>query len=75
MAKLPDVSSKAAIRAFEKDGWEQVAGGKHAVNMKKVGVAARLAIPHPRKSLAKGTLRSLIRDAGLTPEQFRKLLD
>lgn len=70
MPKLPDVSSSKAIKAFESVGWEQVHGGKHSVNMKKDGVRNRLAVPHPRKSIARGTLRALIRDAGMTVQEF-----
>jgi len=44
--------------------------------MKKPGHPLLLTIPvHASQSLKAGTLRSLIRDAGLTVEEFVQLLD
>ncbi len=46
--------------------------GSHLV-MTKVGVRANLSIPQHRE-LSVGTLRSLIRSAGLTVDDFMELL-
>lgn len=73
MARLANISGKAAVKAFGKAGW-QVTGqvGSHAV-MTKVGVPANLSIPQ-HKELSVGTLRALIRSSGLTVEEFLALL-
>ena len=42
--------------------------------MKKPGAARPLVIPDHGKELADGTLRSNLRTAGLTVEEFEKLL-
>jgi len=71
--KLPVVSGKEAVAAFKKDGW--IAGrrvGSHVV-MEKEGMRPTLSIPQ-HDELRPGTLHVLIKQAGLTVEQFRKLL-
>lgn len=61
------------MRAFERAGWNKIGQvGSHVV-MIKDGMRTNLSIPQ-HKELATGTLRSLIRNAGLTIEQFIELL-
>ena len=69
MPALPVLSGRKVVRAFEKLGW-QIARqrGSHIV-MVKDGEIASLSIPDHRE-VAKGTLRSLIRTAGLTMDEF-----
>jgi predicted RNA binding protein YcfA (HicA-like mRNA interferase family) len=73
MARLANISGKEAVKAFEKAGWG-VAGqvGSHVV-MIKPGVRANLSIPQ-HKELSVGTLRALIRHAGLSVDEFLNLL-
>jgi predicted RNA binding protein YcfA (HicA-like mRNA interferase family) len=72
MPKLPVVSGTQAGRAFERAGWRvDRQRGSHVV-MLKSGHIASLSIPQHRE-LAPGTLRSLIRAAGMTVEEFRDL--
>ncbi len=73
MGKLSNISGKDAAKAFEKAGW-QMRGqvGSHLV-LTKPGVRANLSIPqHPE--LAPGTLRGLIKAAGMTVDEFLGLL-
>ena len=71
MPKLPVMSGEEAVRAFERAGWHvDRRRGSHVV-MLKSGSIASLSIPQHRE-LAPGTLRSLIRAAGLTVEEFIK---
>jgi predicted RNA binding protein YcfA (HicA-like mRNA interferase family) len=73
MGKLSNISGKDAVKAFQKAGWEPVGQvGSHLV-MIKSGVRVNLSIPQ-HKELSVGTLRALIRHAGLTVEDFLKLL-
>ena len=69
MAKLPRVSGRQAVRAFERAGWIlKRRAGSHMV-LSKPGRQANLSVPdHPE--LAPGTLRRLIRDARLTVQEF-----
>lgn len=69
VARLANISGKEAVRAFQKAGWN-VAGqvGSHVV-MTKPGLRVNLSVPQ-HKELSVGTLRALIRHAGLTVEEF-----
>jgi len=69
MGKLSNISGSEAVRAFAKLGWaERGRVGSHVV-MTKEGERANLSIPQ-HKELAPGTLRALIRNAGIPPEDF-----
>jgi predicted RNA binding protein YcfA (HicA-like mRNA interferase family) len=73
MPKLPVVSGLQAVKAFVRAGWSvHHQHGSH-VYLVKLGVRVRLSIPqHPE--LKPGLLRGLIRDAGLTTEEFQDFL-
>lgn len=73
MGRLANISGKAAAKAFERAGWQTLGQvGSHLV-MVKPGIRVNLSIPQ-HKELSIGTLRSLIRNAGLTVDEFQKLL-
>jgi predicted RNA binding protein YcfA (HicA-like mRNA interferase family) len=73
MGKLGNISGKEAVRAFQKAGWQTIGQvGSHVV-MVKPNVRVNLSIPQ-HKELSVGTLRALIRNAGLTVDEFLKLL-
>lgn len=75
MCKLPAVSAKEALAAFEKCGFVVVrTTGSHYI-MKRPDHRFVLSIPiHGSTELKRGTLRSLIRTAGLTVQEFCDLL-
>lgn len=69
MAKLPVVSGRQVVRAFESLGWEFVRqSGSHLI-LVRPGELVTLSVPDHRE-VAKGTLRSLFRNAGLTVDEF-----
>ena len=73
MPRVPLLRPQEVLKAFEKRGW-QVARqrGSHIISSKK-GHIATLSVPdHPQ--VARGTLRTLIARAGLTPEEFLNAL-
>lgn len=73
MARLANISGKQAVKAFEKAGWIRVGQvGSHLV-MTKSGIRVNLSIPQ-HKDLAQGTLRALIRNAGMSVDEFLHLL-
>jgi predicted RNA binding protein YcfA (HicA-like mRNA interferase family) len=73
MLRLPVVSGKEAVHAFERAGWElSRREGRHVI-LTKTGMIATLSVPD-HKEVKRGTLRSLIRKAGLTIDEFRLLL-
>ncbi|MCH7883629.1 MAG: type II toxin-antitoxin system HicA family toxin [Planctomycetes bacterium] len=69
MPELPRISGAEAIKAFGRAGFEKKRQrGSHVV-LKKEGFPLHLCVPL-HKELDRGILRSLIRDAGLTIEDF-----
>ena len=73
MAKLPVVSGSDAVRAFERGGWRvDRQRGSHVI-MLKPGNIASLSIPM-HNELAPGTLRAIIRNSGMTVDEFLNLL-
>lgn len=70
MPKIPGVNHRDAVRALKKAGFRVVHQGKHVVMTDGVRI---LTIPHhnPVNAYAMG---GIVRDAGLTVEEFRKLL-
>ena len=64
--KLPSVTGQQAVEAFGRIG-------RHIILRHSDPPHRRLTIPL-HNPLAKGTLRALIRDAGLTLDQFIHLL-
>ena len=72
MGQLPVCSGRDAARAFGRLGYEvDHQTGSHIIL--RHPTMRRLTVPDHRE-LAKGTLRSLIREAGITKEQFEELL-
>ena len=66
---LPILSGRKVVRVFESFGWEVARqSGSHIILVKE-GELATLSVPEHRE-VAKGTLRSLIRTAGLTVNEF-----
>jgi predicted RNA binding protein YcfA (HicA-like mRNA interferase family) len=68
--KLPGINHLDAVRALEKAGFGVVRQGRHIVMTDGVRI---LTIPrhNPVNAL---TMGGIVRDAGLTVEEFRKLL-
>jgi predicted RNA binding protein YcfA (HicA-like mRNA interferase family) len=66
---LPVLSGREVVSVFEKLGWQFVRqSGSHMILVKE-GEITTLSIPNHRE-VAKGTLRSLIRNSGLTVSEF-----
>lgn len=72
MSKLRVCSGAEAVKAFRKLGYEvDHQTGSHIIL--RHPSLRRFTVPNHRE-LAKGTLRALIREAGLNKEQFAELL-
>jgi predicted RNA binding protein YcfA (HicA-like mRNA interferase family) len=72
VARLPLISGDDFIKAVHKIGyiWDHTEGS-HMILLHPSG--HRLSVPR-HKELGRGLLRSLIRDAGLSREEFIRLL-
>jgi len=74
VSKLPVISGKIAIRAFEKIGYRVVrTRGSHFRLYHLDPKKSPITIPN-HKTLSRGLLRKLIRDTEITIEEFIKLL-
>ncbi len=75
MSKLPVVSCRQVVAAFQRVGYEvDHQTGSHVILRNREAPFRRLTIPN-HKEIAKGTLRSLIREAGLTVDEFVAFLE
>ena len=70
---LPVVSGAQAVRALERAGWVVARRKGSHVILKKPATFHTLSVPD-HDELDPGTLRSLIRKAGLTIDDFTALL-
>jgi predicted RNA binding protein YcfA (HicA-like mRNA interferase family) len=70
MPKLPGINHLQAVRALEKAGFRIVRQGKHIVMSDGVRF---LTIPR-NNPINAFTMGGIVRDAGLTIEEFRELL-
>jgi predicted RNA binding protein YcfA (HicA-like mRNA interferase family) len=74
MPKLPVISGIKTIKALAKINYElDHQTGSHLILRNKEEPYRRLTIPN-HKELSKGTLRAIIRQAGLTVKEFLELL-
>lgn len=74
MTKLPSVSGRDLIKALAKIGYQRDhQRGSHIILRHQNPPHRRLTIPD-HQEIAKGTLRTIIREAGLTVEELLKLL-
>ena len=70
--QLPIMSGREVRRTFENGGWTFARQrGSHMILVRE-GSIATLSVPNHRE-VARGTLRGLIRAAGLTVEEFLAL--
>ncbi len=70
MPKLPGVAHRRAVRAFEKAGYWIVREGKH-ISMTN---GARIIVLPRADPIDAFTMGGIIKDAGMTIEEFKKLL-
>jgi predicted RNA binding protein YcfA (HicA-like mRNA interferase family) len=70
MPRLPGVNHQHAVRALEKTGFRIVRQGKHMVMSDGVRI---LTVPR-HNPINAFTMGGIVRDAGLTIEEFRELL-
>ena len=73
MSRLPRLSGSDCVKALGKAGFYfKRQRGSHLI-LRRDAPFAQVIVPNHRE-LAKGTLRSIIRQAGLEVEEFERLL-
>ena len=74
MSELPRISGREVVKALKKFGYEQDRQkGSHIVLRQTSYPHRRVTVPD-HKEVAKGTLRAIIREVGLTVDEFKDLL-
>jgi len=69
---LPRISGEQAVKALERAGFAR--RSQRGSHQKLRHADGRTVIVPMHRELAVGTLRSILRQAGLRPEQFHELL-
>ena len=70
MPKLAGIQHQRAVKAFEKAGFRVIRAGKHISMVKD----DRIIIIPRNNPINAFTMAGIIKDAGLTIEEFKKLL-
>jgi predicted RNA binding protein YcfA (HicA-like mRNA interferase family) len=74
LTKLPLLSGNKVCTALGQIGYRvDHQTGSHIILRNELPPYRRLTVPN-HKEIAKGTLRAIIRQAGLTPKEFNALL-
>jgi predicted RNA binding protein YcfA (HicA-like mRNA interferase family) len=73
MTKLPRISSRECIHALEKAGFRVVRQKGSHITMRRDSPFSQTVVPENRE-IPVGTLRSILRDADLSVEEFTDLL-
>lgn len=73
MSKLPSISGKECIKVLEKIGFYQKRRESSHIIMRRDEPFIQVVVPD-HQELAKGTLRAIIRDAGLSVDELISLL-
>ncbi len=72
--KLPSIRPSKVKQALERDGWRESRwNGSHLI-MTKTGMKFPVPVPMHGKDMPKGTLKSILKRAGLTTEDLTGLL-
>ncbi|BAZ43256.1 YcfA family protein [Chondrocystis sp. NIES-4102] len=73
MSKLPSISGRDCVKALQKIGFYQKRQeGSHMI-MRRDNPFAQIVVPN-HQEIAKGTLRTIIRDVNLSVDEFISLL-
>ena len=73
MSVLPVISGEKAVKTFHKFGFVACRQTGSHIIMEKAGLEVTLSVPL-HQELNRGTLRNLIKDAGLTVDEFVLML-
>ena len=72
---LPVIRPKQVLRALERGGWfVRGVSGSHYILKHSDKPTLRVTVPYHNRDLKRGTLQSIVRQAGLMNEEFLKLL-
>lgn len=75
MSRLPSLKPIEVIRKLRKAGFvfDRYAKGSHEIWFNPATHLYTVVPNHPGKDISKGTLRAIIKEAGLTIDEFNRL--
>lgn len=75
-ARLPAIPGRRAVQALQRAGFfvDRIVGSHHVLVHPQDATRTVVIPVHAGRDLKPGTLRSIIRQAGFTPDEFVKLL-
>ena len=73
MSKLPGISGRECVKALQKVGFSIKRQESSHIILRRDAPFAQLVVPD-HKELDRGTLRAIIRQAGVAVDEFVKLL-
>lgn len=59
------VDSREILRRLEADGWRRVGQEGSHMQLKHPSKPGRVTLPHPKKDLPRGTIKSIERQSGI----------
>ena len=73
MTRLPGLSGGAVVRALERAGFvvARISGSHHRLVHRHNPARVTTVPVHGSKTLKRGTLHGILKQAGLTPDEFR----
>ncbi len=74
MSPLPQASGRDVVRALGKIGYEVDRQRGSHIMLRNTGPPHRRIVVPDHREVAKGTLRAIIRECGLSVNEFQKLL-
>lgn len=75
MSRVPVVSARELLAALHRAGFVEVASEGSHRQLRRPEGGSRVTVPvHGGQDVPVGTLRNILREAGLTPEQFAALV-
>ena len=77
MPKLPRITGKELVKALQREGFRIVPQKGSHVEVRKYVEGEKVTFPvpiHAGEIVKQGTLKGILRKAGITPEQLQELL-
>ncbi len=75
MGFLPSIKPYQVLKILQKQGFfVHHQTGSHVILKHKTDESKRVSVPMHKKDLKIKTLRSILSQAGITPQEFKKLL-
>ena len=73
-SELPVLKPRQVVQALEKAGFERKRQTSNHVILYKLGLRRPISVPQHPQDMPNGTLRAIIREAGLTVNEFLTFL-